>query len=76
MTIKSKINNIVYMKNTNTNPEGGIMKFKVTPTTKKGKNFMGGTHTFMEHDYRNWLQNVIGNPHIKVGTSDFDVEVI
>ena len=49
--------------------------FKVIPTTKEGKDFMGGTFTFQEWDYQNWLQNVIGNSDIKVGTKDFKVEV-
>ena len=47
--------------------------FKVTPITKEGKDFMGGVFTFEEWDYQNWLQNVIGNSNIKVGTKDFEV---
>ena len=50
-------------------------KFEVRPITKKGKDFLGGTFNFNEFDYRNFLQNVIGNPEIKVGTRDFEVEV-
>ena len=49
--------------------------FEVTPTTKNGKDFMGGTFNFNEFDYNNWLQNVIGNSDINVGTKDFDVKV-
>jgi len=63
------------MINKTENGDIKMKQFKVVPTTKDGQEFMGGTFTFNEFDYSNWLQNVIGNSEIKVGTKDFEVIV-